>query len=486
MFLVVAIPVVDVRRLTRDDTGRTTVPFWPDPEFGDEFIRSLGPLRQRPLRGVTPWLGESHFVDARRGLHLNPDVHACERTDNSPELKPVFRRFYSDGVVGRLEIAFRKKPAGELEIDDTSIQDWVSRAALFPICHRNRSTRPAPIIRFGEDFAQYLLEATTSSRRRPRHLSKWWITAGAPVIVTEISVYELRHANLWLATSVEEELSRARDYRAVAVEQQWLPVGDTRISTWSVVQGEFAPSDTVRKLRVHSLRCHADLEALRSVLRLCDRARLDSNNEAVKDFLHERTRFLLRRRFDEFPQRELLERVVDGVQNGYANELSAIRGLTDSLGRGLAGKLCDLSDVLRGAPTANSARVFIYSQKGIFNMSDNSLNISGGTVGAVQAGAGNAQTIGSIDQTIGQGTDLSDLVSDLVAAVTSLRGRLPDDVADEGEDIVTVVKEEADKDQVDRGKLARWLDRIRSWADTVGDMATPVVSAVAAIAKAIS
>lgn len=467
------------------DTGRTGVPYWPDPEYGNEFVRSLGPLRKRLRRGVTPWVGESYFVDARRGIRLCASTAGGEAARPDPQLRPVYRRFYSDGVVGRLEIAFRRGRTGASELDDRAIQAWVSQVALTEVRRPIALSEGTPIVRFGDQLAGCLLEGTTSSRRRPIAVPDWWVRAGNPVVVTELTFDEVGYDSP-LYDALGAEFNRLEDHQAVIVDQRWQTIGAKQVSTWTLVASPCGTWEIPRKLRVHALRCHADLEALRAVGRLCGRRRLDPGETAVKDFLDERTKFLLRRRFDEFPQRDLLERIVESVEEGYVDELLAIRSLAGTLGPGLSGKLDDLSAIVTRASSGATINVFAVTKGVIVNVTnDNSLNISGGTVGAAQAGSGNVQNVGGVSQTVAQGADLTALVADLMAAVTSLRGQVPDDVADEGEDLVTAVQEEAGKDEPDAGRLSRWLDRVKDWAEKVGDVAAPVLSVVGAVSQLI-
>lgn len=477
--MVVGLPVVDVRGMVDGDTGRTTVPFWPDPDaFGNAFVRGLGALRRRPRRGLLPWLGEGHFVDARRGVRFCADAVPVDGKARS-SLRPVYRRFYSDGTVGRLETAFRVNSSRIRP--GTRLEDLLSDAARTEV--RSPRAGATPLLRFGDELAECLLLATTSARRRPVDVPNWWIRAGAPVVVAELTGHEAALLDAALSQAAATQHPPLAERQPVAVSQRWRQLEGARVSTWSLATADWRTPEALRELRVHALRCHAEVEALRAVLRLCHRGRLDAaTSSSLREFLDQKSSFFLRRQFDRFPHRALLERVLDGIANGYEEELLAVDKLIGALRPGLAGKLADVSKVLAEASVLSAESVFVVGQGGIVTMNDNSTEISGGTVGAVQGGTGNTQYVGGVRQTVSFGTDLTDLVQQLVDTVQQVRTELPDDVAVEGQDLAETVKSEAEKPEPDTGKLSRALGRVKEWAEAVGDAAAPVIKTVAAIA----
>jgi hypothetical protein len=130
-------------------------------------------------------------------------------------------------------------------------------------------------------------------------------------------------------------------------------------------------------------------------------------------------------------------------------------------------------------------------QEGILNMTenstDNSVTVNSGTVGNIQAGSGNAQTIAALNVAVTHGENAADILGKVMEYLESLRGKgIADDVLDEGADLAEAAKSEASKTEPDHGKLGRWLDRLKGWAEKVGEVAGPVLSAVGAVAKLIA
>ena len=121
------------------------------------------------------------------------------------------------------------------------------------------------------------------------------------------------------------------------------------------------------------------------------------------------------------------------------------------------------------------------------NSTDNSVTVSGGTVGNIQAGSGNTQTIEALNVAVTQGENAADILGKVMDYLASLRGQgVADEVLDDGADLAEAAKTEASKAEPDHGKLGRWLDRLKGWAEKVGDVAGPVLSAVGAVAKLIA
>lgn len=105
MFVSLHFPIVDTRSFC-SDSGRLAKPVWPLPSADVEFVRNFGPVRARPLGGLSGWIGESEICDASKALRLQNSPSISTSTDNW-SLRVPFRRFYFDGLAsGKFEIGF--------------------------------------------------------------------------------------------------------------------------------------------------------------------------------------------------------------------------------------------------------------------------------------------------------------------------------------------------------------------------------------------
>jgi polyhydroxyalkanoate synthesis regulator phasin len=479
MLVVVQQPIIDARSLLETETGRIRAADMRFPQsHAREFVRGLGPVEQRLRRGIDPWVGEGYYVDARHGVRFASTTQWCEALGD--ELKPVFRRLYSDGTVGRLEIGLRTpwlvKP------DANEDPNAVAVAALrLPV--RVGAAATAPFLDAGEPFAALLLRATTYSdkSKRPGRLEQWWVTAGSPLVLCELELDEA-------PTAAQARLRHAlvADSASAVVEQLWLTLDGRRVSLWLIVSGTDRSPAAVRQLRIHVSRLHAEHEGFRTVLRLCETKRLDSNSEMVLDYINERGGQLLRRTFGGFPQGALLDVVLDRWEASYRNDLAAMRTVEGRLaGRTLQRKLEGVAQIAAGLEPSDVLRRV---QINIFNggnpkvsHTDRSNSISGTIeqMAGVQVGDAGTQTIGSINQT---SNDLSKLADELVDAVAQLRGKVDDDDATEASDLATTIKDEAQKPEPDKSKIKRVLGKLVAIGKKVGPPALTVLSTAAAIA----
>jgi hypothetical protein len=265
-----------------------------------------------------------------------------------------------------------------------------------------------------------------------------------------------------------EIAARARleesEHGSQLVEQRWLILDGVRVSLWFVVSRRDASRDATRQLRIHICRLHAEHEAFRSVLRLCDRGALDvTTSSAVRDYINDRAGLLLRRTFAGFPQRDLLEIVLDQWQAGYAEDLTVMRSVerrlaSKTLGRKLEG-VASLAES-PGSDTSGRPIQFVVTEGGIIQVKndksvDNSLSISGGQVGSAQAGTGNVNATGSIEQTLTV-NQLPALADALAEAMSQLRDEASEEDLAEASDYVSAVQDEAHKPTPDVGKIKRF------------------------------
>jgi hypothetical protein len=468
-------------------TGLIEAPDWRWlPVYGNEFVRGLGAVTPRARSGVQPWSGEAFYVNSKPGVKFASATQWSDVIEG--ELKPVFRRYFSDGVVGRLEVGVRT--AKRLEKQDRQDPVAVAVSALrIPVKLRRLS--PAPFLGIGESFAEFFLQATTRTdpTRRPETVSPWWVVAGSPLAVCEIDLRELdRSTRPDLQTLLADS-----DPGSALVEQRWLTVDNRRVSLWFIVPSESTPRAVTRRLRIHVSRLHAEHEAFRSVLRLCDRGRLDAtSSQAVRDYINGRAGFLLRRQFAGFPQRELLEIVLDHWETAYADDLTTMRSVEQRLvSPGLSQKVADVA-ALAGASAAGGGTInqFLIEKGGVVNMNDQrlvdqSVSFSGdhNQIAGVQGGSGNQQTVGSIEQTM---NDLPQLSRDLVGAVEELRGQVPDGELDTIADYASSIEDESGKDQPNKGKIVRFAESVTVWAGKVGPPAAKVLGIAAKIAAVVA
>jgi hypothetical protein len=489
VLVVVQHPIVDIRGMLTTPSGMIGTPDWVTPEhLRNEFVRGLGAVRKRERKGIQPWPGEGYYVDSRAGLRFASTTQWSKELGS--EFKPVFRRYFSDGTVGRLEVGLRTPWLLGAGVDS---EPGAAAIGALRVPVRVGDAKPTPFVEIGERFARFFLEATTvtEARRRPDRVEFWWTAAGSPLAVCELDPEELTPS---AAAEVSSHLANSEP-GSVLVEQRWLTVDGFRVSLWFVIARPDSAPEVIRRLRIHVSRLHAEHEAFRAVLRLCAHRKLDVDaSDDVRTYIDERAGLLLRRHFAGFPQKELLEMILDRWEAGYEDDLTTMRVVEARLTSvGLSRKLDGVASLVgpRASAQSGAGNQFILTQGAVLQVTyndhsvDQSVSVSGNTgpVAGVQGGGGNEQSIGSIQQTV---NDLPQLARDLVGAVSELRGQLPDEQVDEVSDYASAIQDEAQKATPDKGKITRFLDKITSWGKKVGPPALSVLSVAAQIVAAVA
>jgi hypothetical protein len=471
VLVVVQHPIVDVRGLLPGSGHRIHSPKWPQPlrvhprgsqdDCRTDFIRGLGPVRRRMRGNPSPWLNESYYVDARNRIVLSKLSGSEPRLPFKVRLKPLFRRFYSDGVVGRFEIGFFcDLDFRGLELATVSAG---ARAALGVLARiRGGVDAPQPLAHFGPALAGHLLSATT--RRVPDGFTppRWWVSVGTPGVFLEVQQrprHETSPVRLWHTSPI---------------------VANTPVSCWTIADTADSDRELLRRLRVQVSHLHADLAALETVLGFCRSGRL-APGSGVEDFLDDMCSKLLRPQRHGLTQHEYLTEVIDAAHGYYADRVWMLRVLSDQVSsKGLARKLTDTATMLSEA--LERPRSNFYLINGGDLVQEKNETVVHGSAGVVAS----KSTVTMRDVNMGtQSADLAALVEKLEAEVAALRGKVADDVADQAEDTIAGVSKELAVKEPDKPKLLRRLNALVALAKSAGGAGTAVAAAVTALRTAL-
>ncbi|MBV5329337.1 MAG: hypothetical protein JZU65_17235 [Chlorobium sp.] len=286
MFLALQFPFADLRQFIGEESGRLSTPKVSLPQnIGKDFIRTSGLVKRRRKGGVKEWAGEELYCNGELALRFPNRLGDIQFGTGSltGAVVDTFRRFHSSGVVARFEVALQLSLKYQ-NLSAVTAPEWFSfmRDVLQITMHKRNipqkigsmqgsqktelglqrkvSTR-VKLINAGKFLAQHYLAATTNRQLVPQvETQPWWYYPGKPALVVEIKEpYSLPKALPHMRHVLDLPEASA------SIFHTWLDFDNQPCSAWFVAMGEGDP-DTVRRLRIHLTRLHAERECLNIVL----------------------------------------------------------------------------------------------------------------------------------------------------------------------------------------------------------------------------
>lgn len=330
MFLVIQIPLVDLRQFIADDLGLLGRPNWPAPIANRDFVRSFGSIRRRPRGGLPGWLGESLICEANRAVRLRGILHSRDKRVDI-KLFVCFKRFYFDGLaVGKFEIGIVLPDFPRLIANDQKafLQSVLSTHATVPTAGGGFKT--CRIVDLGKPLAN--LYATSSRRTswQGNH-QNWWVQPCEPMLLVEPK----QHQGLLLP--FQGKVIPLRDHlRDFILSCYTVPDNGGSLRMWMLAPQKrslrwWSSKDPEqfqqqRAIRMYLLRLHAERECLNRVLSELGTGRLEveprsSSADMLQHYLNIATRRISRR------EKNLEKLAEDGVAE-------AVRSAEDYLAPG--------------------------------------------------------------------------------------------------------------------------------------------------------
>lgn len=354
MFILVQLPFADARGFVAG-TERLPKPPWPLVEPDRDFVRAVGQIRERRRGGVTPWVGEETYCDARRALRIEPNDSTAQRG------RCRLRRYHSDGrALARIEVGIAvrasasrnsssRRPGAQPSITagdapTTAPQLLVGALSLSFRTPAGEGSVSGNLLELRTPLARHLLRSTTRVRTDGTFSpEEWWLHPTPPLVVVECGAHEgLTPPQSARRVPIAEE-------HGIVLYTLTVALAKTTAKIWWLHTERSASCDTIRRLRVHLLRLHADRVTLRHVLRLVALERLDTNRGAesfdrLQRYLLTTCRGLERRHSHGFAQAAILdaaysadEVVSESERNTILDQLREARlNIRRNVERGLA------------------------------------------------------------------------------------------------------------------------------------------------------
>lgn len=484
MFVAVQIPLADLRPFVGTDTGRVPRPGWPNPQVDADFVRTCGPVRERPRGGIEPWSGEGAFANATRALRFVAQRDRWARVGMPPSvpLRCIYRRLYSDGTaIMRAEVGFgvplgRRPPDRILAAEArAAVDDCLAIPVRVPI--GAGEFKSPSLAMAGPALARCLLRATLLKGVTPE---RWWMSAVRPTAVVAMGSEDL------------EKLAQSADRVSVGsdgptVLHQVFELEGRTVPVWFLPREYPFDPELLRRIRLHLFRLHAEREVLKCVLSAAAAGRLADAAQpepfAALEWYLSKTLPLIEKGkiYNVGPTDDLRSalRLGELVNPGERDSLLAqLRDVRTTIRRKL--ELAAVNERLQPSITVNEGGVVKVSGE------DKSVNINaGGDFNAVGSnfGAGNTLIAESITQAqkSAASAELKDTLTELGEVVKAMGEELaqrdPGQADGAARDVKAMV-DEATSESPRKSVIERIGDGLLATAKTVGEVGVPVIAAV--------
>lgn len=513
MLISAIFPLTDLRPFHSGLAGRLSKPNWSLPDTR-EFVRSMGPVRERLLGGGDTYLREGYYCESSRDLRGVTGIGG-KAADRLKGLVGSYKRLYFDGfrlevdegertsspagtdeqplpddsltsgsaVTGKLEIgliygASAARKAGETELGA------ILRAALsIPIKPHRRSPANVALAAIGEPFVRFLQERTTRK-------TKAEATAEIPHLVLSgeaLTIVHLRKSEKFRLPAGAQRVDLPIDSRH-EIHHFRTRIGGRDIRSWILLDKDPLDVRQGRLLRLYLARLHVEHQSLRAILRSMGTPGLIGTDTILRDRLQAYLRGGLRR----------ISKIAKLSAEIAGHEMSAIARYSETLIR--PGDEAALIDAIKGLAlrpnVARSASDYVRSDANLFitveaggllnmNNTDNrttNVNQNWGTQESVQqAGASAQQTIQSTKG--GDPSSIPEALEQLSQLVEQLKAELPADEGAQAAKSLGHLKTELETPGAapDKGVVMRALERIGEIADKASKFAEPIGKVVGLI-----
>lgn len=502
MFITLQFPLADSRRFVETNTGRLLAPPWPLADPSRHFIRSVGPVRNRPRGFTGDWTGEDLLCNAKGALKFSfPKGVRPSGIIEGTALIPNFRRYFAAGsprwagAVARIDIGFsvaetrfdkygRPKRAGL-----SYFQDLALSCLTLPVTVPGQTKGNRELVTIGSALARRLLQVTTSTQDPPERILSWWITAGCPLVLIEAAYQPYFSSSLGALDRAWT--SDARDTDPIAAHYiSRVQRGEFTVPVWIVLHEPGADPVALRNLRIHLWRLHNEREVLKSILAFCIEERLTpAKSDTLRDYLARQSDRLRRGRTEGFMQRDLVNYAyqLDDLVN--RNDISKLKAILDSLSPGISASVMPIaSSRSQGFMPEQMPQTLVYLENGNIMIEDRSQKIgkveNAGAIIGTEATVSGGNFQGSGAQLIG-GADEVDL-NRLAVELSSLRAELRSRAVEVEQDLAVAGVAEAERAAAegDQTGVINALRKAGSWALSVAtEIGTTLAAAV--IQKAI-
>ena len=482
-------PIADGRSFTSAGQSKLSVPSWPHPSPGMEFVRCFGPVkrRMRGAAGLAPWDDELFFSAANCALKF-PYLERALIGQASP--RGAFRRLFCDGrAVVRVEIGVAATQNHALT--DHEVLKVVESYLRLPtrIVQFRTTGMNKPLFMQGRGLAKSYAAATTET---DSEVHTQIVHSCDPMVLVEYVASEidtLPHRSITMKAG-DHNLAYTRLHIHNKTICVWfLERKRSDPAWWSLRRVSKNHDTTLRRVRLCLFRLHAEHQVLGAILRMVSQGVIKYEpktraGDVFEDYLNRTTRHLYQKTFDGVEQGQMRQAMMAYEQYVSVAERNILLQELQKARRQIVRKIERITQA-----TQQETKIYYVNVKGDIVEGDKIVNNvnTNITFGDNNVFHGDVIAAGNITDSFNKAEsieqdDLQKAVKDLTKTVAQLCEQLPDneDQQQVSRKLKTLV-EEASAKKPDKSWLELSGKGLIEAAKTVAAMATPVTTAVKAV-----
>lgn len=506
MFIAIQFPFTDARPFLHTDHLILPFPVWSLPKPNVEFVRSFGVIKKRRLGGIDNWSNEEMYCRVMQAIKLKPSIPMGETSlasKVSSKQRCAFRRLIADGrfreagnIVVRLELGFVLKGNN---YEKYGLSTNLHAKEFLTLLHavlgqqvtvRNKGEIYSCAISETDKYIarDYLQRSTRQVKKESLGIKDWWFTSGTPLLVVE---YEVGTDILELPKYVRYVQSDTLTSSNISASYMNVEFDGKEIGVWILgVKRLETDRKLLRNLRLNLFRLHAEIESIKQVFRLIVQkniiiSRNTEPTERLQRYLTDSIKLLSKETRYGVPQSVFLDIAQQGHDIISLGERGTLLYQLNDIRGQLLGSIKDFLE------TKEPFREPIYGISHVENVTiitnggkyvGQELNISNSTVGDINQVA--AESINNSFNKVAKSEvsdELKNKFKELSEQVAEMLKSLPEEKHDDVTHNLEVLAKEATKKEPRKEWYELSANGLIEAANTVGEMAKPVIATIKAI-----
>jgi hypothetical protein len=332
MFFTINFPLIDLRPVLKN-TWKLYTPAWPTPNAYNSFIKNFGSVRERLKGGDSFWGAEDKYCNAEGILKL-------KRSSGTFNIKPVYKRFYSDGhFMSKIEIGLKdnvglsfEESNDKLELENLLLQYCFLRIIIKSSNYKKTETF---LFNAGSYLAKsYAVSSTNSNKITAQTYRN--VIPGQPIIIAiydSIKQIVLPHySKLIFDNFCQSKFSNGITLHHIKLNDQPFPIKAWLIGIpkrLSANENKDFKSE-IRNLRMNLSRIHIEKETIRILLNSIRNTSISltpnsEESETIQWYLKKTSEKLFKAERYNIPQKNILKMALESdfmINEGISKTLT--------------------------------------------------------------------------------------------------------------------------------------------------------------------